>query len=42
MIAASRRPVLIAGHGARQATGPLRGLAERLGAPALTTFKAKA
>lgn len=41
MIAASRRPVLIAGHGARQATGPLRALAERLNAPVLTTFKAK-
>jgi thiamine pyrophosphate-dependent acetolactate synthase large subunit-like protein len=33
--------VLIAGHGARQATGPLRALAERLNAPVLTTFKAK-
>src|SRR5205823_13680077 len=41
MISASRRPVLIAGHGARQATGPLRRLAERLNAPVLTTFKAK-
>lgn len=41
MISASRRPVLIAGHGARQATGPLRALAERLNAPVLTTFKAK-
>src|SRR5437588_11051771 len=41
MISASRRPVLIAGHGARQATGPLRQLAERLNAPVLTTFKAK-
>src|SRR5207248_554999 len=41
MISASRRPVLIAGHGARQATGPLRRLAERLDAPVLTTFKAK-
>ena len=33
--------MLIAGHGARQATGPLRDLAERLNAPVLTTFKAK-
>src|SRR5689334_13849137 len=41
MISASRRPVLIAGHGARQAAGPLRKLAERLNAPVLTTFKAK-
>src|SRR5437764_3753474 len=41
MISASRRPVLIAGHGARQAAGPLRQLAERLNAPVLTTFKAK-
>jgi pyruvate oxidase len=41
MISASRRPVLIAGHGARQATGSLRRLAERLNAPVLTTFKAK-
>ena len=41
MIEASRRPVLIAGHGARQATGPLHALAERLNAPVLTTFKAK-
>src|SRR5206468_2279449 len=41
MISASRRPVLIAGHGARQAAGPLRRLAERLNAPVLTTFKAK-
>jgi pyruvate oxidase len=41
MISASRRPVLIAGHGARLATGPLHRLAERLSAPVLTTFKAK-
>jgi pyruvate oxidase len=41
MIEGSRRPVLIAGHGARQATGPLHALAERLNAPVLTTFKAK-
>jgi pyruvate oxidase len=33
--------VLIAGHGARRATGPLHTLAERLNAPVLTTFKAK-
>jgi thiamine pyrophosphate-dependent acetolactate synthase large subunit-like protein/nitrite reductase/ring-hydroxylating ferredoxin subunit len=41
LIRASRRPVLIAGHGARQATAQVRALAERLGAPVLTTFKAK-
>jgi thiamine pyrophosphate-dependent acetolactate synthase large subunit-like protein len=33
--------VLIAGHGARQATGQIQVLAERLSAPVLTSFKAK-
>src|SRR5205814_5847896 len=37
----ARRPVIIAGQGARGATDELRGLAERLGAPVLTTFRAK-
>ncbi len=37
----ARRPVLIAGHGARQAAEDVRKLAERLNAPVLTTFKAK-
>ncbi len=41
LIQASRRPVLIAGHGARQAREQVRALAERLNAPVLTTFKAK-
>jgi thiamine pyrophosphate-dependent acetolactate synthase large subunit-like protein/nitrite reductase/ring-hydroxylating ferredoxin subunit len=41
LIEASTRPVLIAGHGARHATDQVRALAERLGAPVLTTFKAK-
>ena len=41
LIEASRRPVLIAGHGARQASDQMRALAERLRAPVLTTFKAK-
>jgi thiamine pyrophosphate-dependent acetolactate synthase large subunit-like protein/nitrite reductase/ring-hydroxylating ferredoxin subunit len=41
LIEASRRPVLIAGHGARGARSEVRALAERLGAPVLTTFKAK-
>jgi pyruvate oxidase len=35
------RPVIIVGHGARGAAGEVRALAERLGAPVLTTFKAK-
>src|SRR5439155_4945574 len=37
----ARRPVLIVGHGARSAAASVRALAERLGAPVLTTFKAK-
>ncbi|WP_322756765.1 thiamine pyrophosphate-binding protein [Frankia sp. Cas3] len=37
----ARRPVIIAGHGARPAAAALRALAERLGAPVATTFKAK-
>ena len=37
----ARRPVLVVGHGARDAAGEVRLLAERLGAPVLTTFKAK-
>jgi pyruvate oxidase len=41
MIRASRRPVLIAGHGARRAVRQVQALAERLNAPVLTTFKAK-
>ncbi|GAA2872604.1 thiamine pyrophosphate-binding protein [Pseudonocardia halophobica] len=40
-LAAARRPVIIAGQGARDATADLRALAERLGAPVLTTFRAK-
>ena len=35
------RPVIIVGHGARGAVGEIVELAERLGAPVLTTFKAK-
>src|SRR4051794_25785627 len=38
---AARRPVVIVGHGANGATGAVRALAERLGAPVLTTFRAK-
>jgi pyruvate oxidase len=37
----ARRPVIIAGQGARGAAVELRELAERLGAPVLTTFRAK-
>jgi len=37
----SRRPVLIVGHGAREAAREVLALAERLSAPVLTTFKAK-
>jgi thiamine pyrophosphate-dependent acetolactate synthase large subunit-like protein/nitrite reductase/ring-hydroxylating ferredoxin subunit len=38
---AARRPVMIVGQGARGATDAVRALAERLGAPVLTTFRAK-
>ncbi|WP_329474831.1 thiamine pyrophosphate-binding protein [Kribbella sp. NBC_01484] len=41
MIGDARRPVLIVGHGARGAEDQVRGLAEHLNAPVLTTFKAK-
>ncbi|MFR9801332.1 thiamine pyrophosphate-binding protein [Pseudonocardia sp. RS010] len=37
----ARRPVVIAGQGARGAAADLLALAERLGAPVLTTFRAK-
>jgi thiamine pyrophosphate-dependent acetolactate synthase large subunit-like protein len=38
---AARRPIIVAGHGARAAVPALTRLADRLGAPILTTFKAK-
>ena len=41
LLRTARRPVIIAGQGARGATAELRELAERLGAPVLTTFRAK-
>lgn len=41
LVRGARRPVIIAGHGARGATAELRRLAEALNAPVLTTFKAK-
>jgi thiamine pyrophosphate-dependent acetolactate synthase large subunit-like protein len=37
----SRRPVFVVGHGARFDMADVVGLAEELGAPVLTTFKAK-
>ena len=37
----ARRPVIVVGHGARAARDEIQRLAERLGAPVLTTFKAK-
>jgi thiamine pyrophosphate-dependent acetolactate synthase large subunit-like protein/nitrite reductase/ring-hydroxylating ferredoxin subunit len=41
MLATARRPVFIVGAGARQAYDELSTLVERLGAPVLTTFRAK-
>jgi len=41
LLRGARRPVVVAGHGARDAAPQVRALAERLGAPVLTTFKAK-
>ena len=41
MIATAKRPIIIAGYGARAAMGDVVGLAEKLRAPVLTTFKAK-
>lgn len=41
LIGGAQRPVVVAGHGARGARAELLALAERLGAPVLTTFKAK-
>ncbi len=38
---AARRPVIVVGHGARGAIAEVRALAERLGAPVLSTFRAK-
>ncbi len=40
-LAAARRPVFVVGHGARDDMESITTLAERLGAPVLTTFKAK-
>jgi len=41
LLGRSRRPVIVAGHGARLDMEAVTALAERLGAPILTTFKAK-
>ncbi len=41
LVREARRPVLIVGHGARTACAQIELLAERLGTPVLTTFKAK-
>jgi thiamine pyrophosphate-dependent acetolactate synthase large subunit-like protein len=41
LLAAAERPVLLVGGGAKAAAGPLRALAERLGAPVLTTANGK-
>lgn len=41
LLRAAERPVFVVGHGARAGQAELLALAERLGAPVLTTFKAK-
>ncbi|MEP7054105.1 MAG: thiamine pyrophosphate-binding protein [Actinomycetota bacterium] len=41
LLRSARRPVFVVGHGARVGGVQLLALAERLGAPVLTTFKAK-
>ena len=41
LLEGSKRPVIIVGHGARYDMDAVRGLAEHLGAPVLTTFKGK-
>lgn len=41
LVVGARRPVIIVGHGARGAKAQVVGLAERLHAPVMTTFKAK-
>jgi thiamine pyrophosphate-dependent acetolactate synthase large subunit-like protein len=38
---AARRPAIVIGHGAREAASSITSLAEQLGAPLITTFKAK-
>jgi len=41
LIEKAKRPVIIVGHGARFHRGEVIALAERIGAPVITTFKAK-
>ena len=41
LLRGARRPVIVVGHGARGAVAEVRALADRLGAPVLTTFRAK-
>ncbi|NQT35925.1 MAG: Rieske 2Fe-2S domain-containing protein [Planctomycetes bacterium] len=41
LIARATRPTIIVGHGASEAMGEVVALAEKLGAPVLTTFKGK-
>jgi thiamine pyrophosphate-dependent acetolactate synthase large subunit-like protein/nitrite reductase/ring-hydroxylating ferredoxin subunit len=41
LLAGARRPVIVAGHGARAGRAEVLALAEALGAPVITTFKAK-
>jgi thiamine pyrophosphate-dependent acetolactate synthase large subunit-like protein/nitrite reductase/ring-hydroxylating ferredoxin subunit len=41
LLRGAKRPVIIVGHGARERMQPVIELAERLGAPVITTFKAK-
>lgn len=41
LLRSAKRPVIIVGHGARFDMEPITALAERLGSPVITTFKAK-
>ena len=41
LIAKAKRPIVIVGYGARGAMDSITEIAVRLGAPVLTTFKAK-
>ncbi len=41
MMQSARRPIVVIGHGAWEARGAIIELAERIGAPVLTTFKGK-
>jgi thiamine pyrophosphate-dependent acetolactate synthase large subunit-like protein/nitrite reductase/ring-hydroxylating ferredoxin subunit len=41
LIGKSKRPIIVVGYGARESMQEITGLAERLDAPILTTFKAK-